>query len=683
MLSFAYPWFLLGLAGLAVPVALHLMNRERAIPQPFPSIRFIAASRVPREGRRQLRDILLLLVRLLLLAAAVVALARPTWRPPTVAALAADGSPREIVLVIDLSASMDGWGGFGSARTAATKLVATYPTARAGLVTFPGQARVVLPSTADRTQLTTALAALKPSSFRGDPGPALHEALRLFSGSGPRLVAIVSDFQNSDWQDASLPALPPETRIEFIPVNPRRQGNAGILTVKSTMLADGSARLTAIVRNFGADTVQRELQVQCGKQSLVRPIALPPRQNREISLILPHPASAQAEVRLSHDAYTGDDSYVAAIGRRPPIRLLAVVPLSAEPAKQQEFFFVRKALESKTDGDAKPFAVESVEPEFFPTLQLEEFPVVFLLGAGGYFQEAEWQLCHRYVEEGGWLISTPGARALEQFQAVRRYGLANDEFTGVKRFDTAAQGMPFNVAWVNPEGPLAPYAAESYDSELFLFSIGRYAQLRPAADSRILLRASTDDPLLTERVLGKGRILQFAYGFDLTWSEMPMTTAFLPILRELVTSAVPADYGTVRVDCGGVLPEPLARQFRETRRNVRRASLPDLTQIGIQRVGQTPIEVNISRQESIVEQVDLAALRLRVAGAPAEQRLPAATSAGTGSRAYNLWPTLATAAVLLFLLEIVLTTVLDRRGMPRSVTRAGTAPPSVEESTTP
>ena len=74
MLTFAYPWFLWGLLALAGPLVLHLLNRRRPRQLVFPSIRFLRRSQLPREGRRRLRDLLLLLLRLLLIRLSVLVL---------------------------------------------------------------------------------------------------------------------------------------------------------------------------------------------------------------------------------------------------------------------------------------------------------------------------------------------------------------------------------------------------------------------------------------------------------------------------------------------------------------------------------------------------------------------------------------------------------------------------------
>jgi len=79
MLSFTYPFFLWGLLALGAPLLLHLLNRKASRRLVFPSIRFLQISQLPREGRKRLRDWILLLCRMILFACLVVTLARPHW----------------------------------------------------------------------------------------------------------------------------------------------------------------------------------------------------------------------------------------------------------------------------------------------------------------------------------------------------------------------------------------------------------------------------------------------------------------------------------------------------------------------------------------------------------------------------------------------------------------------------
>ncbi|MEX2609187.1 MAG: BatA domain-containing protein [Gemmatimonadota bacterium] len=100
------PWAWLGLLTLAVPILVHLLARQRAPRQPFPSLRFLPHARLLTARRARPTDLLLLALRLLILLLAVAALAQPylltgeraAWQTRTVAR----------AVVVDTSASMRG-----------------------------------------------------------------------------------------------------------------------------------------------------------------------------------------------------------------------------------------------------------------------------------------------------------------------------------------------------------------------------------------------------------------------------------------------------------------------------------------------------------------------------------------------------------------------------------------------
>src|SRR5947208_17096895 len=104
-MNFLAPAFLAGLAAVAVPVIIHLINRERKVVVEFPSLMFL--QRIPyRSVRRQkLRHLLLLALRCLALAIVVAAFARPFFRRTSVANAAGVGA-REVVVLLDRTYSM-------------------------------------------------------------------------------------------------------------------------------------------------------------------------------------------------------------------------------------------------------------------------------------------------------------------------------------------------------------------------------------------------------------------------------------------------------------------------------------------------------------------------------------------------------------------------------------------------
>src|SRR5688572_17363419 len=104
-MSFLTPLFLIGLAGLAIPVVLHLIQKERKQVVQFPSLMFLRQIPYQSIQRRRIRHWLLLMMRLAALALIVLAFGRPFFRGADPAVSAAGGA-REIVILVDRSYSM-------------------------------------------------------------------------------------------------------------------------------------------------------------------------------------------------------------------------------------------------------------------------------------------------------------------------------------------------------------------------------------------------------------------------------------------------------------------------------------------------------------------------------------------------------------------------------------------------
>ena len=74
---FLHPFLLLGLAGIAIPVLIHLFNRRNAREVQWGAMRFLLDSLMSRRRSLLMEEMLLLAARCLLAGCAVLAMARP------------------------------------------------------------------------------------------------------------------------------------------------------------------------------------------------------------------------------------------------------------------------------------------------------------------------------------------------------------------------------------------------------------------------------------------------------------------------------------------------------------------------------------------------------------------------------------------------------------------------------
>jgi hypothetical protein len=199
------PLILTGLAALAVPILIHLIQREKNRVVEFPSLMFLR--RIPYQSvrRRRIRDWLLLFMRLTALAMIVLAFARPFFRRDSLAAATQQGA-REVAILVDTSYSMGYGDRWTRARDAARDAIDTLGAGdRASLIFFSDGANAAVRSSTNHSELSSALAAVSPGAGATRFAPALKLAGSLLAESAlpRREILLISDFQRRGWESSA------------------------------------------------------------------------------------------------------------------------------------------------------------------------------------------------------------------------------------------------------------------------------------------------------------------------------------------------------------------------------------------------------------------------------------------------------------------------------------------------
>ncbi|GHB97610.1 BatA domain-containing protein [Cerasicoccus arenae] len=658
MLAFGSPAFLWALAALAAPIIVHLINRDRAVVQRFPSIRYIDPSHLPQQGRRRLRDFLLLLLRMLVYAAVILALANPRWVASGEDTVAVTAEAPFAVFIVDASASMSHRSIFNNTAEALRQYAEGLSAETAiGLVVYDDQVRAALEPTTDRDALMDAWRGAKLSFDRaGKPSLGLAEAARLLDGRAGALYAF-SDFQSSDWQKAPAPALPLGSTLELISLRPDPWRNVGIQWVKAFPKRDGSMRIFARVRNDGAEEVPVRLTLSSPEVSTEAVLA--PNQAELITLAIPATSedftANPAELKLTvlsdeswpaSNLYTADDTFHFWLGEPRSTVVGAMLPVENEPEKMREASFVARALEVGDESSAGQFrfvAVTGEEPDW-----MEKLDAIYLPGTGGYFDADAWAKIRVFVEAGGVLFVTPGKAAPRLFRGMREAGLSQTAYAGKPRRARDAQTI-YRIGELPTDGALARVFDEDAREDLFLTDIYEHWLLKPGADAEVLLKTETGDPLLIRERLGKGAIVISALEFDPASTDLPLRNSFVPLLWETLGESVSADDGYPRLAVGEALPPELAKATAEFS-----TDLP-----GVLMVDGVPVEINVARSESIAQGAVLADLRGRILASSTGVRGATVPDDQTAPGA-RLWPWLGALALLACVMESALASALER-----------------------
>src|SRR6185295_1023878 len=175
-MQFLAPLFFVALAGLAIPVLLHLTQREKKQIIHFPSLMFVR--RIPYEAvrRRKIHNWLLLMLRVAALAMIILAFARPLISR-TIQTPPPGAGAREVVILVDSSYSM-GFGDHWDRAVAAARqeIGKLHASDRGSVVLFGSSADILMRATAEQDRLGSALTAAKPRPSSTRYAPALKVA---------------------------------------------------------------------------------------------------------------------------------------------------------------------------------------------------------------------------------------------------------------------------------------------------------------------------------------------------------------------------------------------------------------------------------------------------------------------------------------------------------------------------
>jgi hypothetical protein len=178
-----------GLAAVGVPLLVHLLARRTFRRLPFPTLRFIAVSKLTPARQRRLTDVPLLLLRAGIIVAAVSALAQPLGGNADRAVAARSTVARAIV--VDASASMRRPIGAGT--------------------------RTPLDDARERARALATEAATSSVIETDAPGSAIAGAAAwLDTRDGQRELIVVSDFQRGAVAASDFAALPDAVGISLI-----------------------------------------------------------------------------------------------------------------------------------------------------------------------------------------------------------------------------------------------------------------------------------------------------------------------------------------------------------------------------------------------------------------------------------------------------------------------------------
>ena len=528
-MSLLAPLFLLGLAGLAIPVLVHLTERQRRNVIEFPSLMFLRRIPFRSTQRRKIHHWFLLAIRALALALLVVAFARPFFQDAEVV-IGSTLGPREIVVVVDRSYSMGLGDRWERAKEAASGVLQSLdPSDRASLVFLGRGADAVLRSSSDRQRLLTAIDTAAVSDEVTRYGPALKLAQTILEESElpNREVVIVSDYQRSGWSGDEGVTFPAGTVVTPIQISDDVVANSTVTSVALRRdFFSGRERMTATARvtqRQGVEAIQQRIVLELdGQEVQSQMVNLDPTGSATVTFepFTLGEAYTRGAIRLAGDALPQDDQLHFVLS---PGRALRALIFEGGNARPDASLYIQRALEISEESS---FQVEIRRSTSISEADLQAAAVI-VLNDIRFPQGATSERLRRFVEGGGGLLMVLGERSAWQGGLEDllpgRFGAAQDHTRGAARLGFLDYTHPVFELFGGPRG------GDFARARFF-----RSRALTVGPEGRVLARFDDGSVALAERRLGEGHVLVWASTMDSFWNDLAVQPVFLPFIHQLV-----------------------------------------------------------------------------------------------------------------------------------------------------
>jgi hypothetical protein len=312
-MNWLFPTFLAGTAAIALPILLHLMRRRPKRRIPFPSLRFLGATRQQNDKSQRLRRWLVLLLRCLALALLAAAFARPFFAGRFA------GSRQAVVVVIDNSFSLQAGRRWEILRQWAREQIGeTAPGDKVGLLLMGPRPTWLAPANTSADAALAMLEKLPPGweSTRAEPALRLAGDTLAAMPADRRKIIFLGDHQRVSWAGFNFEKkLPAGVEAEFPGLPDAIARQAAVRAPSVTRTATGFHAAVPI-QNFTA-AQNRTLRVYRDggiTPVLQQAVTLPDRTTQTLQLDWPTPGASEAayfRFALDPDNQPADDEAYA------------------------------------------------------------------------------------------------------------------------------------------------------------------------------------------------------------------------------------------------------------------------------------------------------------------------------------------------------------------------------------
>ncbi len=406
-MSFLYPWFLLALSAVSIPIIIHLFHFRRFRKVYFSNLRFLEQITDETQKQARLKHLLVLLSRILAIIFLVMAFARP-YIPVDDTLMSSEGN--RVSIFIDNSLSMEAGSPYGTllgyARESAREIIETFETTdRFQLLTNDLEGRHQ--RFVNREEFLSMLAEVDFSPVVRTIPQMMERQLGLIdqeSGNVNTYAFILSDFQKNITEPELLE---PDTVVNhfFVPFQAQRPANIFIDSVwidNPVRMRGQTITLTVRIYNDSEESLQNQ-PVRLYVNNTQRSVAsFDVRARSAVEVLLTWTIGdnthQQGRVEITDHPVTFDDTFYFSFELSNRIPVLAINQESPNP-------FINALMGSDTTFVLQNINIAAIDFSVFSEQNLIILNEPQRIGDGLAME------LRRFVESGGNLLIFPAEKA--------------------------------------------------------------------------------------------------------------------------------------------------------------------------------------------------------------------------------------------------------------------------------
>jgi von Willebrand factor type A domain/Aerotolerance regulator N-terminal/CARDB len=564
-MSFLNGLLLGGTVAGIIPLAVHLLHRRNKKNIPWGAMQFLISRTSTQQRRMQLKQWLLLALRISIPILLALCMARPFIEGLHASK---DQLPTSVVLLIDDSASMASCAQepspFTNAKRGVELLIRKLPRgSEVSVVCLCEPSLPVVDLTVNLRQVIDRIKNLDTSPGTAQLSEGLETSASVLSKAhnAKRRVIILSDLQKSNWSDGCvekclqpierLHAQNPTPTIDVFDAGSPDSENSAIEALDFTRLPVGvgdNLHFTATLRNYGskARTAKRlEWRVD-GELVATKNISIDAHASAQVALdhIFKQPGQHRIQVQTEADSQPTDDVLFASITVHEPIKVLIVNGRTSKNPMQNESAFLETALQPKTS--SLPANEGIINPTVIDLNGLNAKAIAkhqsVVLADVRSLTQSQVNDLQVFVRSGGGLLVFPGNQTDVEWSNKMMHagglGLLPARMTSLKASELCSMGLSKTIT---PHRVLDPFFG--VDGAFAEVKVQKWFLLQPCDSSgegqgfsptNALLNLEDGSPLLVERNFGSGVVIQSAIPCSPGWSNLPARQAYLPLIQRLV-----------------------------------------------------------------------------------------------------------------------------------------------------